>query len=68
MLEGTAATDGLELASVTTTPPGGAGPESVTVAGALEPPVTVDGFSVSDESAGGGGGVTVREADFVLPL
>ena len=67
-LDGTAATDALELASVTTAPPGGAGPESVTVPVALEPPVTVEGVSVSDESVGGGGGVTVSVAVLVAPL
>ena len=67
-LDGTAATDGLELASVTTTPPAGASPESATVPVELEPPVTVDGFSVSDESAGGGGGVTVSAAVLEVPL
>ena len=67
-LDGTAATDGLELASVTTVPPAGAGPESVTVPMALEPPVTVEGVSVSDESVGSGGGVTVSVADLVVPL
>ena len=67
-LEGTAATDGFELASETTTPPEGAGPESVTVPVALEPPVTVEGLSVSDESVGRGGGVTVTVAVLVVPL
>ena len=62
------ATDGLELASVTTTPPVGAGPESVTVPVELEPPVTVEGFSVTDESVGGGDGVTVSVAVLALPL
>ena len=67
-LDGTAATDGLELASVTTAPPGGAGPESVTVPVELEPPVTANGFSVSDERLGGGDGVTVSVAVLVVPL
>ena len=67
-LDGTAAIDGLELASVTTAPPRGAGPESVTVPVALEPPVTVEGVSVSDERVGGGVGVTVSVADLVVPL
>jgi hypothetical protein len=67
-LDGTTATDGFELASVTTAPPGGAGPESVTVPVALEPPVTEDGVSVSDERVGGGGGVTVSVAVLVVPL
>lgn len=65
MFAGTAATDGLELASVTSAPPAGAGPESVTVPVELEPPVTVDGLSVRDESLGGGGGVTVSVAVLV---
>src|SRR2546422_3651657 len=64
---GTAATAGLELASVTSAPPAGAGPESVTVPVELEPPVTVDGLSVSDESLGRGGGVTVSVAVLVAP-
>ena len=66
-LDGTAATDGLELASVSTAPPGGAGPESVTVPVALEPPVTVEGVSMSDERVGGGAGVTVSVAVLVAP-
>ena len=67
-LDGTAATEGLELASVTTAPPGGAGPESVTAPLELEPLVTVEGVSVSDERVGGGGGVTVIVAVLVVPL
>ena len=68
MLDGTLATAGLELVSVTTAPPAGAGPESVTVPLALAPPVTVEGLSVSDESVGRGGGVTVTVAVLVVPL
>ena len=64
---GTAATAGLELASVTSAPPAGAGPESVTVPVELEPAATVDGLSVSDESLGGGGGITVSVALLVAP-
>src|SRR5438128_753700 len=64
---GTAASAGLELASSTSAPPAGAGPESVTVPVEVEPPVTVDGLSVSDESLGGGGGVTVSVAVLVAP-
>ena len=67
-LDGTVATDGLELASATTAPPGGAGFESLTVPVALDPPVTVVGFSVSDESVGDGGGVTMSAAVLVVPL
>ena len=67
-LGGTVATDGLELASVTSTPPAGAGPESVTAPVELEPPITVEGFSVSDESVGGGDGVTVSVVVLVVPL
>ena len=67
-LDGSLATDGLELASETTAPPEGAGPESVTVPVALEPLVTVEGLSASDESVGRGGGVTVTVAVLVVPL
>lgn len=64
---GTAATDGLELASVTTIPPAGAGPDSLTVPVEVEPPVTMMGLSASDESFGGGGAVTVSVAVLLVP-
>ena len=67
-LEGTLAAP-LLLASATCAPPEGAGPLSVTVPVEEFPPVTLVGFSVSEESEGAGGeaGVTVSEADLVTP-
>jgi len=69
-VEGTLAAVVLLLESVTCAPPVGAGPLSVTVPVEEFPPVTLVGFSVSDERVGGGGGagVTVSEADLVAPL
>ena len=52
-LTGTPAFVGLLLVSVTTTPPTGASPVRVTVPTEFPPPMTVAGFTVSDESAGG---------------
>jgi hypothetical protein len=68
-LEGTLAAP-LLLESVTIAPPAGAGPVSVTVPVEGVPPMTLAGFSVSDERVGGGGGagVTVSEADLIAPL
>jgi len=68
-LEGTLAVP-LLLESATCAPPAGAGPLSVTVpVEDCTPPITLVGFSVSEESvgAGGGAGVTVSEADLVTP-
>jgi len=67
-LEGTPAAP-LLLESATCAPPAGAGPLSVTVPVEEFPPVTLVGFSVSEESEGAGGeaGVTVSEADLVTP-
>jgi hypothetical protein len=47
-LDGTAALIGLLLDKPTTMPPAGADALRVTVPVVVEPPVTVDGFSVSD--------------------
>ena len=61
MLAGTVATPVLLLESVTIAPPLGAGPLSVTVPVDGLPPVTLVGFSASEEIVGAGG-VTVSEA------
>jgi len=69
-LDGVLATFVLLLESVTTAPPEGAAPLSVTVpVEDCVPPTTLVGFSVSEESvgAGGGAGVTLSEADLVTP-
>ncbi len=67
-LEGTLATPGLLLESLTCAPPAGAGPLKVTVP-VEDPssPTTLDGFNVSEVTVGSGGGVTVREAVLVAP-
>ena len=68
-LEGTLAAP-LLLESVMVIPPAGAGPVRVTVpVEDCRPPMTLEGFSLSDERVGGGGGagVTVSEADLVAP-
>jgi len=69
-LEGTLAVVVLLLESVTCAPPDRAGPLSVTVPVEEFLPVTLAGFSVNEESVGGGGGagVTVSDADLVAPL
>src|SRR5882672_1685460 len=70
-LAGTATRSGRPLESVTTWPPAGAGEVSVTVPTDELPAVTLEGFSVSPESGGGGGGVptgfTVSGAVSVTP-
>ena len=69
-LDGTLATVVLLLESMTVAPPAGAGPLSVTVpVEDCKPPITLDGLNVSEERVGGGGGagVTVSEADLVVP-
>src|SRR5206468_5960528 len=66
-LAGTVATLVLLLERATTAPPLGAGPLSVTVPVEELPPVTLVGLRLSDESVGGAG-VTVSEADRVVPL
>jgi hypothetical protein len=68
-LEGTRATP-LLLESATVAPPAGAGALSVTVpVEVCRPPITLVGFSVSDErlAGGGGAGATVIEAVLVTP-
>jgi hypothetical protein len=62
---GTVAVDVL-LERETTAPPMGAGPLSVTVPVEGDPPVTLAGFSVSEERVRAGGS-TVREAVLVAP-
>lgn len=63
-LEGTVATVVLLLVSVTTAPPAGAGPLSVTVPVDGFPPVTELGLRISEL---GTGAFTVRVAVFVVP-
>jgi hypothetical protein len=64
-LEGTLAA-ALLLESRTCAPPAGAGPLSITVPTEdWAPPVTLDGFNVSEEALGRG--VTVSEADGLTP-
>ena len=66
-LEGTPAAP-LLLESMTCAPPAGAGVLSVTVpVEDCRPPITVVGFSVSEETVGSGRGVTVSEADLLAP-
>ena len=66
-LEGTLAA-ALLLESVTCAPPAGAGPLSVTVpVDDCAPPTTLVGFNVSEETVGRGGGITVSEADVLVP-
>jgi len=61
-LEGTLAAP-LLLESATCAPPAGAGPLNVTVpVEDCVPPVTLVGFSVSEDAVGSGGDVTVSEA------
>ena len=66
-LEGTVATPVLLLERTTWAPPAGAGPLSVTVPVEELPPITVEGFSVSEERVGSDEGVTVSEAVCVTP-
>ena len=65
-LAGTVATV-LLVVSATIAPLAGAGLVRVTVPSEVEPPTTLDGFSVSDESAAGAGAFTVRVADLLTP-
>ena len=63
-LDGTLAAP-LLLESITCAPPAGAAPLSVTVpVDDCAPPITVEGFNVSEETVGG---VTVSEADLLDP-
>ena len=56
------------LESATCTPPAGAGPLSVTVpVEDCKPPMTLDGFNVSEETVGRGTGFTLSVAVFVTP-
>jgi len=65
-LEGTLAAP-LLLESETSAPPAGAGPFKVTVpVEGCTPPITLEGFSVSEVSFGSCG-VTVSDADLVWP-
>jgi Na+-transporting methylmalonyl-CoA/oxaloacetate decarboxylase gamma subunit len=66
MLAGTVATV-LLLVIVTVAPLAGAGLVRVTVPTEVEPPTTLDGFSVRDESTAGAAAVTVRVADLLTP-
>jgi hypothetical protein len=64
----TVATAVLPLMRETIAPPLRAGPLSVTVPVAdCAPPVTLVGFSVSEERVGGACGITVSEAVLVTP-
>ena len=68
-LEGTPATP-LLLERMTVAPPAGAPRVRVTVPTEdCRPPTTLEGFSVSEETVGGGRGtgVTVSDADLVAP-
>jgi hypothetical protein len=70
-LLGTLAAPPLLLDKKITAPPAGAGALNVTVpVDDCNPPTTLDGFSVSEESVAGGGGcgITVSVADRLTPL
>ena len=65
-LEGTLAAP-LLLESRTSAPPAGAGPLSVAVpVEDCKPPITLVGFSESEERVGGGGGAAVTVSEAVL--
>src|SRR6266513_182170 len=66
-LGGTLARVELLLARFTNTPPVGAALVRFTVPVEVEPPTTVDGLSVRDESAAGAGAFTVSAADLLTP-
>jgi hypothetical protein len=68
-LAGTVAAAVLLLESATTRPPEGAAAESVTVPVDDVPPVTLVGLSDNDDSVGPAlPGVTVRPADWPMPV
>ena len=64
---GTLAFVGLLLVRAITIPPTGAGAVSVTVPVALDPPLTLEGFKVSEDRAGDGAGCTVKFLVCVTP-
>src|ERR1043166_5241974 len=68
-MPGAWAAEGLLVASVTLTPPEGAGALSNTVPVALVPPVTLAGLMVIDCKSGGafGSGATLTKMDLVTP-
>src|SRR6266403_120634 len=66
-LAGTVAVDVVLLERETVAPPAGAGPLSVTVPVEGDAPVTLVGFSVSEERVGRACGSTVSEAVMVTP-
>lgn len=66
MLAGTLA-EALLLERVTCAPPAGAGPLSVTVPAEDSEPRTLVGFNASEETVGRSGGVTVSDADLLVP-
>ena len=65
-LAGTVATVLLAV-SATIAPLAGAGLVRVTVPTEVEPPTTLNGFRVSDESTAGAAAFTVRVADLLTP-
>ena len=67
IVAGTLAFVGLLLVRVITLPPTGAGAVSVTAPVALDPPLTLEGFTVSEASAADGAGCTVKFLVRVTP-
>jgi len=66
--EGTLTMEALSLTRGTSAPPLGAGPVSVTVPIAPDPPATLTGLTVSESSARFGGGCTVKGMVCITPL